>query len=355
MVDLEKFGTISLLSVEDDSFNQELASAIFAEYKMVNVLQASHGIEALEILKKQKVDIVLLDLIMPKMNGFETLKHIKENSEYKNIPIVVVTSEESERKRTYKLGANDFISKPYNPMELKLRVFNNLQIKNFFELMEEVETNVENEGVISQGHLAHLQEALEIADNSQKQLMSKLGNIAHSTGTKDEQASERLGAYAKLLAQIYGLNNKEIDNLFYAMAIYDIGLLRIPKKKLKNFEVKAYQEHPELGFKVLDSLEETNLIKMAKDITLAHHEHWDGSGYPKGLKGEEISIYARITAVVDYFDELTAFRIYDRDSMNAKDALAVIEREKSIKLDPNLLDMFVDNFSQFEEIKHKFS
>ncbi|SFV60113.1 Sensory transduction protein containing HD_GYP domain [hydrothermal vent metagenome] len=355
MVNLTKFGTISLLSVEDDSFNQELASAIFLEYPMVTVLQASQGIEAIEILKMYKIDIILLDLIMPQMDGFATLKYIKEHDEYKDIPVIVVTSEENERKTTYRLGANDFISKPYNPMELKLRVFNNLQIKSFFELMEEIKDDVENEGVISEGHLLHLQEALRIADNSQKQLLSKLGNISHSNAHKDEQASERLGAYARLLAQIYGLNNKEIDNLFYAMAIYDIGLLRIPKKKLKNLELKAYEQHPELGLKVLESLEETNLIIMAKDITIAHHENWDGSGYPKGLKGEEISLYARITALVDLFDELTAKRIYDKDSMGVNDALNVIKREKGIKLDPTLVEMFSENFSQFKEIKYKFS
>jgi putative two-component system response regulator len=139
------------------------------------------------------------------------------------------------------------------------------------------------------------------------------------------------------------------------MSIYDIGLLRIPKKKLKNFERKVYQEHPLLGLKVLETLEETQLIKMAKDITLSHHEHWDGSGYPYGLKGEEISLYARITAVVDYFDELTSSRIYDKDRMDTNQALSVIEREKSIKLDPTLVEMFVENFSQFQEIKYKFS
>lgn len=355
MLNLEKFGKISLLSVEDDSFNQELASAIFLEDSMLTVVQASDGLEALVILNIKKIDIILLDLMMPNMNGFEVLKAIKEKSAYKNIPIIIVTSEENERKRTYKLGADDFISKPYNPMELKLRVFNNLQIKRFFTLIEEIECDVDTKGVISQEYILSIQEALKIADNSQNQLMAKLGNISHNNTYKDKYISERLGAYAKLLAEIYGLNNKEIDNLFYAMAIYDIGLLRIPQHKLKTFDKKTYKEHPELGLKILESLEETNLITMAKDITLSHHEHWNGLGYPNGLKGEEISVYARITAVVDYFDELTSKRIYDEDSMSMEDALSVIKREKSLKLDPTLVEMFVNNFSQFKEIKYNFS
>ncbi|MEA1891250.1 MAG: response regulator [Campylobacterota bacterium] len=355
MMDFESLGSVTILSVEDDGFNQELASAIFDEFSNIDVLQASNGKEALDLIESNTIDIILLDLMMPKMNGFETLEVIKNDDNYFDIPVIIVTSEENEQKRTYKLGANDFISKPYNPTELKLRVLNNLKIKKFCDLVADIGERVKSDDAGSTDHLCNLQKALKIADNSQKQLLAKLGSMAHENGHKDNDAPKRLGEYVALLSKLYGLGKREIDDLFYAMSIYDIGLLRIPKDGLSNIDSKAYKNHPKLGLMALDGLEETTLIKMAKLITLSHHEHWDGSGYPNGTQGEDISIFARITAVVDYYDELTVKRNYNNKTMSCEDALEVMKREKGIKLDPKLLDMFSENFSQFKEIKNRLT
>ena len=349
------FGHISILSVEDDGFNQELASAVFEELPNTKVLQANNGKEALEILKDHNIDVILLDLMMPEMDGFETLKIIKDTQKYQSIPVIVVTSKEDEKKSTYKLGANDFISKPYSPVELKLRVFNHLNIKRFSDLMDNIQDSIHSDNADSQSNLNSLQEVLKIADNSQKQLLSKLGNLAHADERKDEKASHRLGNYVMLLSRLYGLNKKEIDNLFFSMTIYDIGLLRIPNEKLKDMDTKEYKMHPRLGLNILEGLEETNLISMAKIITLSHHENWDGSGYPEGLKGEDISIYARIVSLIDYFDELTVSRCYDEGKINSMDALELITRERGVMFDPNLTDIFIDNFEQFREIKNKLT
>ncbi len=345
-MDFEIFNKISIMVVEDDSFNQELASAIFEEFDNITMIKADNGEEALEIISNQKIDLILLDLMMPKMNGFDTLKSIRDSDKYKDIPIIVVTSEETERKSTYKLGANDFISKPYKPLELRIRVFQNLKIKSFFDIIKDIEDNGD---ASSEQNLLQLQEALEIADNSQKELLSKIGNISYSN------SSERLGDYVSLLAKLYGINNKEIDDLFYAMAIYDIGLLRIPKSKLKKLDKKEYETHPTLGLDTLEGIKETNLIKMAKTITIAHHEAWDGSGFPNKLKEQEIPIYARLVSVVDYFDELTIKRTYNKNTMRSSDALEVIKRDRGVKFDPELVDIFENNFKRFIEIKEKYS
>ncbi len=352
---LENFGNVSILSVEDDSFNQELAAAIFEDIPNVNVFRANNGKEAIKIVEEVMVDVILLDLMMPEMNGFETLKYLKETKEYKSIPVIIVTSEENEKKSTYKLGANDFISKPYNPEELKLRVFNHLRIKKFTDLMKTIRDESSSEEAVSENHLCHLKEALEIADNSQKQLLEKLGNMAHENGNSDENASKRVGEYARLLAKINGLNAKEIDNIYYVMAIYDIGLLRIPKNKLDNDNTINFRTHPELGLNVLNDLEETILIKMAKDVTISHHENWDGSGYPNGLKGDDIPLYARIASIVDYYDELTVSRVYSTEVLSSQDALDIIKREKGVKFDPTLLNLFVENFELFREIKNRLT
>ncbi len=352
MIELEKLGKCSILIVEDDGFNQELAAAIFEEYKDITVFKADNGKEAFKVLEKTSIDIILLDLVMPSMNGFETLEILKKSDEYASIPVIIVTSEENERKTTYKLGANDFISKPYNPTEVKLRVFNNLRIKKFSALFDEIKNDTEEEGIYSSEYIKNLQKALEIADNSQKKLLAKLATLAHSN---EDNASQRLGEYTVLLGNIYGLNKREIDDIFYAMSIYDIGLLRLSKEAYSNSESQEFKIHPQLGLEILKDLEETPLIKMAKVITLYHHENWDGSGYPEGLKEESIPLYTRIATIADYFDELTSSRSYDKASMSSKNALEVMKRESGSKLDPTLLKLFVNNFQQFKAIKKKFT
>jgi len=350
MIELEKLGKCSILIVEDDAFNQELAAAIFEEFTEITVFKADNGEEAFKVLEKTPIDIILLDLVMPNMNGFQTLEILKKSDEYSSIPVIIVTSEENERKTTYKLGANDFISKPYNPTEVKLRVFNNLRIKKFSTLFDEIKSDTQDEDIHSLEYIKNLQKALEIADNSQKKLLVKLSTLIH----KNNDTSQRVGEYTMLLGNLYGLNKREVENIFYAMSIYDIGLLRLSKQDCANTDTHAFRTHPQLGLEILEDLAETPLVKMAKSITLYHHENWDGSGYPKGLKEEEIPLYTRIATITDYFDELTSSRSYDKATMSSKNALEVMKRESGTKLDPTLLTLFVDNFQQFKALKKKF-
>jgi response regulator RpfG family c-di-GMP phosphodiesterase len=346
---LEDLGEFTMLSIEDDVFNQELAIATFEETPNINIYQAPNGEEGLELIEKVPVDIVLLDLMMPKKNGLEVLKEIRENPKYDHIPVIVVTSKSEEKTTTYKLGADDFISKPYNPEELKLRVFNHLRIKKFYDLMRTIKDNS-----TSKDTLSYLKEAVDIIDNSQKQLLNKLGNLAHENGYSSENSSKRLGEYAKLLGHLYGLNSKELENLYYSMSIYDIGLIRIPKEKLDREDTKIFKSHPELGIEILKDIEETTLINMAKKVVLYHHENWDGTGYPYRLQGTEIPIYAQIAGLVDFFDKLTTPRIYTHRIVSAREALDIIKRERGFMFNPELIDIFVNNFNRFEKIKEKF-
>lgn len=355
MKEFEEFDSVTILSVDDDGFNQELASAIFEEYPNINVIQAGHGKEAISLLEKEHVDIILLDLLMPEMNGLETLKYLKASNEYIHIPVIVVTSKEDEKKATYKLGANDFISKPYNPEELKLRVFNHLRVKVFSDLLYDIKDDSGNKDASSDNQLCHLRKAIEIAIGSQKKLLEKLGNMAHENSQRDENSAKRMGEYAKVMAKLCGLNSKEIDNLYYSMAIYDIGLLRVSKEDRKNSQSKAFRMYPELGVSILDDLEETTLIKMAKEVIRYHQENWDGSGYPEALKGDAIPLYAQIASMVHFYDELTVSKVYAPDVLSSEEALDIIKRESGVKFDPTLLTLFVENFELFRDIKNRLS
>jgi putative two-component system response regulator len=351
---LKTFEATNILSVDDDAFNQAMAAAIFDDYKQINMLEASQGKEALTVLEKEPIDLILLDLMMPEMDGIETLKELKSNPEYRDIPVIVVTSKEEEKRKTYELGANDFISKPYNPEELKLRVYNHLKVKKFSELLYDIKGDISTGDARSETHLQHLQEAVKIAISSEKKLLSKLGSLSHERSEKDINSAKRMGEYIKLMAELCGLNSKEIDNLYYVMAIYDIGLLRIPKEYRNDAASKAFKEYPQLGVSVLEDLEETTLIKMAKEVILTHQENWDGSGYPKALKTQDIPLYARMVSLVDFYDELTVGRTHTNVILNSHDALEIMKRERAVKFDPELLTLFVDNFEQFKEIKNKW-
>jgi len=351
---LEEFDKIIILSVDDDEFNQALASSIFEEFENVTVLEAGHGKEAIEMLETEVVDIILLDILMPIMDGIETLKILKSNPEYKNIPVIVVTSKEDEKRTAYQLGANDFISKPYSPEELKLRVFNHLRIKYFCDLLYDIKDDAQSQAT-SEHQLCDLKKAVEIAIGSQKKLLEKLGNIAHEDSDIQERASARLGEYAKTMAKLCGLNSKEIDNLYYCMSIYNIGLLRVPKEDRENSQSENFKKYPTLGLSVVDDIEETTLIKMAKQVIVAHKENWDGSGYPYGLKRDEIPLYSQIASIVDFYDELTTSRIYSTKIVSSEDTLDIIKREKDIKFDPKLLELFIDNFELFRDIKNRLS
>ncbi len=139
-------------------------------------------------------------------------------------------------------------------------------------------------------------------EGSQRKLLIKIGSLAHNTDGYNNRATIRVAEYAKLLGTLYGLSAKDIENIYYSMFIYDIGLLRIASN---NMSSKEYKLHPKYGVEVLNGIRETSLIRMAKYITLYHHENFDGSGFPRHLRGHEIPIYARIASIADKFDEFT--------------------------------------------------
>ena len=352
---LKKFEDIIILSIEDDGFNQELASAVFEDYPNLKIVQAFNGQEGIDMLGTTKVDLILLDLMMPKMNGFETLKHLKNHSTYRDIPVIVVTSKEDEQRETYKLGANDFLSKPYSPEELKLRVLNHLNIQRFATLYHNIKGEMNGSNIHSENYRLSLKEAVDIAINSQKKLLSNLFNIIHPTEQKDENISQRLGEYAQQLAKLYGLNSVSIDNIYYCMFIYDIGLLMVQPDYRTKPNSKEFKKYPLLGLHLIEDLDETSLIKMAKDVILYHQENWDGSGYTKQLKSDDIPISAQIASIVNYFDELTTSRIYSANITSSTEALEIMQKESGIKFSPTLLKLFSENFEEFKKIKNKFS
>ncbi|MCS7214700.1 MAG: response regulator [Thermodesulfovibrio sp.] len=345
-----------ILVVDDEVINLELISAIFADSQNIQVLTASDGVEAIEVLKNYTPDLIVLDIRMPRMNGIEVLNVLKSDSKTSHIPIVVLSGDEKERKNALKYGANDFIPKPFDAEELRLRVFNNLQVKKYQDLIKNLNEVLQQEVMKK---TKELREALELAREAEYEMVLKLGMISEFRDEETGQHIRRMSYYAKLLSHLAGLSESEQEILFYASPLHDVGKIGIPDNILKKPGPLTYEEfevmklHTIIGAKILDTDQKFVTLKAGKVIAEQHHEKWDGSGYPRGLKKEEIHIYARVVAICDVFDALTSDRVY-RPAFTVDQAVEIMRKSKESHFDPKLLDIFMKNLDVFVNIRNTF-
>jgi putative two-component system response regulator len=313
----------------------------------VTITQATNGQDALDKLKSCKADVILLDLRMPVMNGLEALEKIKADSTLKDIPVIVITANSEEKHNALKLGANDFLSKPVDTEELKLRVFNHAELyKHKMHLNDLVETKT-----------SELNKALDFAKETEYEISVRLGRASEYRDLETGMHIKRMSSYSALLAKLYGMNQDEEELILYASPLHDIGKIGIPDAillkpgKLDDSEFKLMKEHTNIGGLMLDGGDKYPIIKAGKIIATQHHEKYDGTGYPKGLKGEEIHIYARIVAISDVFDALSSKRVY-KNAFPLEKTLQIMKEGRGIHFDPKLLDLFIDNIHEFLEIQN---
>ncbi len=266
------------------------------------VVTARNGMEALEKIRKDSIDLVLLDVMMPGMDGYEVCRRIKENEETRIIPVVMVTAlkEMEDKIRGIEAGADDFLSKPYNKLELLTRVKSLLRVK---KLNEELER--------AQNVLYSLATAIEVND-------------PYTHGH-----SERVSELSGKVAERMGLPPKEQELIRRASLLHDIGKIGINVSvihkpgPLTEDEFAIVKTHPIIGEKICSPL---RFARPMIPIIKYHHERLDGKGYPEGLKGDKIPIGARIVAVVDAYDAFTSRRPY-RSAISSEDALAILRAE----------------------------
>lgn len=345
-----------ILAVDDEFINLELITAIFADDPNITVLTASNGEEALEILKTHSPDVIILDLRMPKLNGIEVLKILKSEVSTSQIPVIVLSGDYKERKNALKIGANDFLSKPFDAEELKLRVTNNLQIKKYHDIIRDLNEILQKE---VRRKTKELQSALDLAKEAEYEMVVKLGMISEFRDEETGQHIRRMSYYSKLLAQMAGLSDYEQNLVFFASPLHDVGKVGIPDRILRkpgpltSEEFEIIKLHTVIGAKILESDPRLRTLQAGKIIAEQHHERWDGSGYPKGLKGEEIHIYARIVSICDVFDALTSNRVY-RPAFSIDQAIGLMKKDSPVFFDPKLFSLFIDNLDAFLKIRENF-
>ncbi|WP_460180073.1 HD domain-containing phosphohydrolase [Thermodesulfovibrio sp. TK110] len=345
-----------ILVVDDETVNLELISAVFIDSPDIMIITARDGLEALEVLKKHTPDVIVLDIRMPRMNGIEVLNVLKSDSQTSHIPVVVLSGDEKERKNALKNGANDFIPKPFDAEELKLRVINNLQVKKYQDLIKNINEVLQKEVMKK---TKELREALELAREAEYEMVVKLGMISEFRDEETGQHIRRISYYSRLLAQLAGLSESEQNIIFYASPLHDVGKVGIPDNILRKpgpltpEEFEIMKLHTIIGGKILTSDPRFTTLHAGKIIAEQHHEKWDGSGYPKGIKGHEIHLYARIVAVCDVFDAMTSDRVY-RPAFTVEQTVDIMKKGKGSHFDPEFLDLFIENLDKFLEIRETF-
>lgn len=351
-----------ILIVDDERFYiNVLVELLKDDYKPY---VAKSGEQALNRIADIQPDLILLDIMMPDMDGYQTCIKIKENVLWSHIPVIFLTGKtdlDSETK-AFDYGAVDFISKPIAPSTVKARIKTHLSLVNARQALEQQNQLLEEKV---------RERTLEI-ELTQDAAIFSLSMLAEARDQETGEHIRRTQHFVKALAKKLQahpkyqsfLNDKTIEMLFKSAPLHDIGKIAVPdyilKKpgKLSEEETLEMQKHTIYGGDAIKNAEKlsgsSSFLKFAREIAYSHQEKWDGSGYPKGLKGEQIPVSARLMAIADVYDALVNKRVY-KVAFSHQSAVDYIKQQKGLHFDPDMVDSFVQIEADFKEITQQYS
>jgi len=350
---MSKLDNVTILVVDDEELNRELLKLMLEEQE-VTVLMACHGKDALEQLAAHpETDLVLLDLEMPVMDGFELLEVLRWHFSLREIPVIVITASRSEVTRTLSLGARDFLTKPYDREELALRVMNQVRTKKLTDMITDLNNSLEVEVARK---TADLRNALKFSLEAEYEITLRLGRAAEFRDKETGMHIRRISEMSSALGELAGLSVQECETLRYASPLHDVGKVGIPDRillkpgRLDEDELNMMRLHTAIGGKILDDAGRYPVLQAGGIIAMQHHEKWDGTGYPAGLAGTDIHVYGRIVMIVDVFDALASERPY-KPPMPLSQVLEIMEKDRGTFFDPELLDLFLGHIDLFVAIR----
>jgi len=332
----------SILVVDDTPENIDVLNGILNEEYDVKV--AINGMMALKIAQKMKPDLILLDIMMPGMDGYEVCERLKANLETQKIPVIFVTAKNQivDEARGFEVGAVDYITKPVSPPIVLARVKTQLAM---YDQKRELEKLVK--------------ERTQELDETRLEIIRRLGRAAEYRDNETGLHVIRMSTYCQLIAREIGLDDQQAELILNASPMHDVGkigisdniLLKPGRLTVEEFEV--IKKHCEYGKKIIGE-HSSDLLKLACDVAISHHEKWNGNGYPKGLKGEDIPLIGRIAAVADVFDALTSKRPY-KEAWEDDRAVNLLKKEKGEHFDPRMIEAFLRVLPEVLKTKEKFS
>ena len=332
-----------ILIVDDNSTNLLLMSALAAKVSSEKPISFLDALNALEWCDAHTPDLVFVDYMMPKINGHVFIERFRSKPNCESVPVVMVTAhdEGSVRHKALEFGATDFITKPIDNAEFKLRAKNLLALRlSMLDMQKQVRLGTA---------------ALEARE---AEMMEAMAQAAEFRDPETGAHTRRVGHYAHLLASALGVGEPYLSDILKAAPMHDLGKIGIPDSillkpgKLTESEFATMMEHPAIGHRIA-SKSASPIMKLAAEISLTHHEKYDGSGYPKGLCGEAIPLSGRLVALADVFDALTTQRPY-KSAWPVEEAKAWIVERSGVHFCPKCVKAFEENWTEVLGIRDRF-
>lgn len=337
----------NILIVDDVVDNIQIAMSILRE-ENYNLTFALSGEEALGLIEHNNFDLILLDIMMPGMDGYEVCETIKKMDTYANVPIIFLTAKTDIDAITkgFNLGAVDYLIKPFHAEELLARVKTQLELYRSKLILKEHNLSLEAKVKYERKRV------LDEVEEGQKEIIYMLTELIESCSQETGEHVKRVALMSQLLAEYHPvLTEEDANNVFHASPMHDIGKVTIPDRilkkgaKLTEDEFEIMKTHTTAAHKFLKT-SKRKIIQAADIIAMQHHEKWDGTGYPKGLKGDEIHLYGRIVSIIDVFDALTHARYY-KDAWDMQRSIDYMKEHSGTQFDPQLIDIFMEHIDEF--------
>src|SRR5688572_20127017 len=320
-----------------------MGKALGEDYRVITADNGGDAISA--AFAEPRPDLILLDIDMPEVSGLEVCQALKGEPQTASIPVVFLTARTGMQEQVEGLeqGAVDYITKPFNAFVLRARVRIHIALANQRYELERL-----------------VQERTEQLDSTRTELIRRLSRAMelHESAAVGNRVM-RLGNYAKLISQAAGARPELAEMMMKAAPLHDIGKLGVPAEilrkagKLSAPDWERVKRHPQLGADIIGEHDDP-LLKLARQLALTHHEHWDGSGYPEGLKGEAIPWPGRVMAIVDSFESMTTTQFH-RDAMPIERAIGEIERGAGTKYDPKLVEAFKKALPVMQRVRETYA
>lgn len=359
----------TILVVDDNDMNRELLTRRLHKDNY-NVILAEDGFRALEELESSNIDLVLLDIMMPRMDGYEVLERMKADEALAHIPVIMITAidEIESTVKCIELGAEDYIPKPFNIVLLRARIGASLEKKRLRDLEQMYHEQIEERNVLLSDQVR-----LQVKEIAQAQLgaIFAMSKLAESRDPETGEHLDRMREYCRILAVQMQSTSKYskmidadfIDNIYAASPLHDIGKVGVPDAiltkpgKLNESEWTIMKTHPVVGAETLREVDRQHpgnaFVKSGIEIAEAHHEKWNGTGYPFGLSGDKIPLVARILGLGDVYDALTSKRCY-KEAFSIGKTRGIIIKDRGAHFDPDVIDAFLETEDEFARVREEF-
>ncbi len=333
----------TILIVDDTPENIDVLRGLLeADYKVKVALE---GNRALKIANSSNPpDLILLDIMMPGLSGYDVCEQLKDNPLTRRIPVIFVTAmgEVDDESKGFALGAVDYMTKPVSPPIVHARVRTHLALYDQALQLEDT-----------------VQQRTKELNDTRMEIIRRLGRAAEYKDNETGMHVIRMSLYSKILARAAGLDEEQAELLLNAAPMHDVGKIGIADHilskpgSLNDEEWAVMRKHPEFGAEIIGD-NASSILRMARIVALAHHEKWDGSGYPLGLSGENIPLAARIVAIADVFDALTTMRPY-KEAWSVDDAIADLQKDAGSHFDPQLVSKFVAVLPEILKVRASYA